>query len=76
MAVLIYRASKALARNVKAYRIDIYENGLCVEVADHFGNVGEGLTDRPMSAPDTPSSGDIEAAWDAWFREHMSPETP
>lgn len=43
---------------------------------DSATQVGEGLADRPMSAPDTPSSGDTEAAWDAWFREHMSPETP
>ena len=43
---------------------------------DSATQVGEGLTDRPMSAPGTPSSGDTEAAWDAWFREHMSTETP
>ena len=43
---------------------------------DSATQVGEGLTDRPMTAPDTPSSGDTEAAWDAWFREHMTPETP
>ena len=43
---------------------------------DSATQVGEGLTDRPMTAPDTPSSGDTEAAWDAWFREHMSTETP
>ena len=43
---------------------------------DSATQVGEGLTDRPMNAPDTPSSSDTEAAWDAWFREHMSTETP
>ncbi len=43
---------------------------------DSATQVGEGLADRPMSAPDTLSSGDTEAAWDAWFREHMTPETP
>ena len=43
---------------------------------DSATQVGEGLADRPMSAPDAPSSGDTEAAWDAWFREHMTPETP
>ena len=43
---------------------------------DSATQVGEGLTDRPMSAPDTPSSGDTEGAWDAWFREHMTPEAP
>ena len=43
---------------------------------DSATQVGEGLADRPMSAPDTPSSGDTEAAWDAWFWEHMTPETP
>lgn len=43
---------------------------------DSATQVGAGLADRPMSAPDTPSSGDTEAAWDAWFREHMDPETP
>ena len=43
---------------------------------DSATQVGERLTDRPMSAPDTPSSGDTEGAWDAWFREHMTPEAP
>ena len=43
---------------------------------DSATQVGEGLADRPMSAPDTPSSGDTEGAWDAWFREHMTPEAP
>ena len=43
---------------------------------DSATQVGEGLADRPMNAPDAPSSSDTEAAWDAWFREHMSPETP
>ena len=43
---------------------------------DSATQVGEGLADRPMNAPDTPSFGDTEAAWDAWFREHMTPETP
>ena len=43
---------------------------------DSATQVGEGLADRPMNAPDAPSSSDTEAAWDAWFREHMSTETP
>ena len=43
---------------------------------DSATQVGEGLKDRPMTAPDTPSSGDTEGAWDAWFREHMTPEAP
>ena len=43
---------------------------------DSATQVGERLADRPMNAPDTPSFSDTEAAWDAWFREHMSTETP
>ena len=43
---------------------------------DSATQVGEGLADRPMNAPDAPSSSDTEAAWDAWFRDHMSTKTP
>ena len=61
---------KELRRRLRNFLTDI------LVWRDSATQVGEGLADRPMNAPDAPSSSDTEAAWDAWFREHMSTKTP